>query len=305
MNLFLKSKAKGLVLCKHVPFKLEEDLEDLVFENGEILGDIFPLWRQVRGGGKPGIPDVIGIDQEGSVCIVEIKNVTVDEGILPQVLAYAIWAENNLDSIAKMWLEKKDRPEGLSPNFDTYAVRIVVVAPSISPGTAHHMGKVTFAVDLLEVNRYQLEEGWVVAVHKVEAPKRIKPGPVAPAGSYDKLWYETNGFDQKTIDEYFGIIEQVEEIVDRNGWALNLKLNKGYASFKSGGLIAFGVAYSAREVFFKLTEAECKALAPANPGRYRYEAGFKQGDYRIESGKASVEDYLPLMEACAKRLLGN
>ena len=303
MKLFLKDGDKGLVHCKHVPFLKEEDLEMLVYENSEILGDIFPLWRQVRGGAKPGIPDIVGIDREGTVCIIEIKNVTVDESILPQVLAYAIWAENNPDSIAKMWLEKKDRPEGLSPNFDTYSVRIVVIAPSVLPSTVHHMRKVTFPVDLLEVNRYQLEGKMIVSVHRLEAPTPLKQKPTTAAGSYDQAWYETSGYDSVAIAKYFGAIEKVAEVVGHAGWPIEVKLNKEHVSFKVGTSVAFGIMWANSKehaIFFKLTPSDCEALAPGNAGKYKYETGWKQGGFRLEPGKADISDYMALMEASVK-----
>ena len=35
----------------------------------EILEDIFPIKRQIKGGNKPGIPDIVGIDKDGSICM--------------------------------------------------------------------------------------------------------------------------------------------------------------------------------------------------------------------------------------------
>jgi RecB family endonuclease NucS len=65
------------------PFTTEEDFEKTVFDAQDILEDIFFLKRQVRGGNKPGIPDIVGIDSDGNVCIVEMKNVTVDSSHYP------------------------------------------------------------------------------------------------------------------------------------------------------------------------------------------------------------------------------
>lgn len=307
MILFLKEKDEGLVSCKHVSFAKEEDLEMLVFENTEILGDVFPLWRQVRGGAKTGIPDIIGVDREGTICIVEIKNVAVDEGILPQVLAYAIWAEDNPDSIAKMWLEKTNRPEGLSPNFENYAVRIIVVAPNILQGTVHHMRKVTFPVDLFEVNRYQFGSNLIVAVQKLDSPTPPKSRPTTSAGSYDRAWYETAGYNSKAIDRYFQAVDEATEQIERAGWSIEVKLNKEHASFKVGTSIAFGVQWvNSKEhaLFFRLSQAECEAMAPTDAGRYRYDSGWKQGLFRLEAGRAKVSEYEALMEACVKRLVG-
>jgi hypothetical protein len=73
-----------------------------------VLGDIHLLNRQVRGGSKPGIADIIGIDADGAVGVIEMKNTDLDAGVIPQVLEYAIWAETNPDSIRASWLEDKN-----------------------------------------------------------------------------------------------------------------------------------------------------------------------------------------------------
>jgi len=103
-DLFWKT-SKGVKALLATPFKSEEELERIVFENSELLEDIFLLKRQVRGGSKSGIPDIIGIDSDGNICILEMKNCAVDAAIIPQVLQYAFWAESNPDSIKSLWLE--------------------------------------------------------------------------------------------------------------------------------------------------------------------------------------------------------
>ena len=42
------------------------------------------------------LPDIVGIDSDGNVCIVEMKNVAINASIIPQVLAYAFWAQEKL-----------------------------------------------------------------------------------------------------------------------------------------------------------------------------------------------------------------
>ena len=59
-NLFWKTKEETKNLLAK-PFKTEEEFERMVFETPEILEDIFLIKRQVRGGKKVGIPDIIGI----------------------------------------------------------------------------------------------------------------------------------------------------------------------------------------------------------------------------------------------------
>ena len=136
------------------PFKTEEEFEKIIFETPEILEDIFLIKRQIRGGGKSGIPDIVGVDNDENICIVEMKNVAVDASIIPQVLQYAFWAETNPDSIKSLWLEYENKPDELSISWDSFQVRIIVIAPSISRSTLDIVGKINYPVDLIEVKRW-------------------------------------------------------------------------------------------------------------------------------------------------------
>lgn len=112
------------------------------------------LRRQIRGGSKSGIPDIIGVDTDGNVCIIEMKNVDVDASIIPQVLEYAFWAESNPDSIKSLWLECDNKPENLSITWDSFEVRILVISPRILRSTLDIVEKINYTVDLVEVNRW-------------------------------------------------------------------------------------------------------------------------------------------------------
>src|SRR5256885_13673940 len=62
-NLFWKSKEATTRLVE-TPFRTEEEFERLIFATPEILEDIFLLKRQIRGGTKQGIPDIVGLDKD-------------------------------------------------------------------------------------------------------------------------------------------------------------------------------------------------------------------------------------------------
>jgi RecB family endonuclease NucS len=93
-NLFWKTK-EGTKSLLSTPFKTENEFEKLIFNIPEILEDIFFLKRQIRGGNKDGIPDIVGIDNDGNICIVEMKNINVDASIISQVLQFAILANKD------------------------------------------------------------------------------------------------------------------------------------------------------------------------------------------------------------------
>lgn len=79
-NLFWKKDGQTKSLLA-TPFKTEEEFEKEIFNTQEILEDIFLIKRQIRGGNKTGVPDIVGIDNDGNICIIEMKNVTVDASI--------------------------------------------------------------------------------------------------------------------------------------------------------------------------------------------------------------------------------
>jgi hypothetical protein len=152
-NLFWKTNTHTKALLE-TPFRSEEEFERIVFTTSELLDDVFLIKRQVRGGVKPGIPDIVGVDGDGSICILEMKNVPVDAGIIPQVLEYAIWAETNPDSIKSLWLECDDKPEDLEMDWDDFEVRILIIAPSIHRTTLKFVERINYPVDLIEVKRW-------------------------------------------------------------------------------------------------------------------------------------------------------
>jgi len=165
-NLFWKTP-RGVKALLATPFGSEDEFESTVFGTSELLEDIFLLKRQVRGGGKSGIPDIIGIDSDGNVCIIEMKNHPVDSSIIPQVLKYAFWAETNPDSIRALCLECKTLPDDIIPEWDRLQVRILVIAPSILGSTLNLVDKINYAVDLIEVKRWVEGKNEILLVNKL------------------------------------------------------------------------------------------------------------------------------------------
>lgn len=288
------------------PFQNEEELEKFVYAHPELIGDVFMISRQVRGGGKAGIPDIIGLNADDDVCVIEIKNVRVDSTILSQVLEYAIWAERNPDSIKNMWLECKHQPEDRTPSFENYSVRVIVIAPSIDISVLQHVGKVNIPIDLFEVNRYHIETVEIIVVHKLEPTSSPRAKPAQGLGEYDRLFYESH-HDKTAVDSFYRYLSEIETIIKRESWPLELKFNKQYATFKNGNSQAFAIAWYSTKTFgffFKLSEAEARAHNSERVRLHRYDRSFKEAHYRIEPGKSVTEDFVPLMRACVAKLVG-
>lgn len=302
-NLFWKQgKATKSLLV--TPFKSEEEFEKTVFDTPQILEDIFLIKRQVRGGGKSGIPDIVGIDSDGNICIIEMKNVTVDPSIISQVLQYAFWAETNPDSIKSLWLEYEDKPDDLQISWDAFQVRIIVIAPSILRTTLDIVNKISYPVDLIEIRRWVEDDDQLLLVDKLEQEKRVKPTPVSGLQTYDSEFYKKE-YNKNSAKDFLRYVKEVESIITARQWSLETKYNKHYCSFKAGFFNAFGIRWIGSKTFaffFKLSQDQAKSI-PIN--MTKYDSQWKEATYYIDPTETKTEDYLPLFELSYKELTGD
>lgn len=302
-NLLWKIKSKTKTLSP-TPFSSEEEFEKLVFETPEILEDIFLLKRQIRGSNKSGIPDIIGIDNDGNICIIEMKNVSVNSGIIPQVLEYAFWAEKNPDSIKSLWLECDNKPDDITISWDECEVRILVIAPQIFQSTLELVDKINYQVDLIEIKRWVDEENQLLLVNKLEPDKDFKrPKPVSGLEIYDEAFYKKDR-NPSSVKEFMKYTRDVEKLIRQNNWQLEIKYNKHYCGYKTGFFNAFGIKWIGSKsfaFFVKITEDESKKFKPPIT---KYESHWKEAVYYIEMGKTKVEDYIPILEYAYRKITG-
>ena len=302
-NLFWKSRI-GTKALLDTPFKTEDEFERTVFTTAELLKDIFLLKRQVRGGNKPGIPDIVGVDSEGTVCIIEMKNTNVDADIIPQVLQYAVWAETNPDSIKSLWLQCEDKPENITPNWDSLQVRILIIAPTILRSTLAVVNRITYPVELIEVKRWVEGSNEFLLMNKLEPEAAgTRSRPVSGARTYDGAFYKTER-NSKSVDAFLQYCHQLEALARKQGWNLEMKFNRSYCTFKAGFPQVFGVSWWGTKsfgFFAKLTRAEAARLRPKPDD---YEERWKNANYKIEPGSTKVTDLIPVFRYAYEKLAG-
>lgn len=301
-NLFWKTKSetKNLLVT---PFQSEEEFEKTIFNTPEILDDIILIKRQVRGGNKSGIPDIVGVDSDGNICIVEMKNVAVDASIIPQVLQYAFWAETNPDSIKSLWYEFENKPDELSISWDEFKVRIIIIAPSILRSTFDIVNKINYPVDLIEIKRWVEGPNQLLLVNRLEEEKRVKTKPVTGLDIYDEEFYKHN-YNRESAKYFIKYVKEVEILIKENNWSLETKFNKHYCGFKAGFFNAFGVMWIGSKTFaffFKLPKEQAEK---AKQSMTKYEANWKQALYYIDPNETKTKDFLPLFEMAYKKLTG-
>ncbi len=302
-NLFWKkgSLTKRLI---ETPFKTEAEFEETVFGNTELLEDIFLLKRQVRGGNKPGVPDIIGIDGDGNICVVELKNVEVDASIIPQVLEYAIWAETNPDSIKSLWLECENKPEDLEIDWDHFEVRIIIMAPEIDRVTLQYVERINYPVDLLEVKRWVEGDNQFIMVNQLEqALKRGKVKPVRGMVTYDEAFYKSER-NALSVDSFIQYVKEVEFIIQKNGWPLETKFKKNYCAFATGFFNVFSIRWMGTKTFafvFKFSQKETNGFGiPAT----KYDSQRGRAFYYVDPNKTKTHEFLPLIEHAYRKFSG-
>lgn len=302
-NLFWKTLRSTKNLLS-IPFKNEEEFEKSIFETQEILEDVFLIKRQIRGGNKPGIPDIVGVDKDGNICIIEMKNVAIDATIIPQVLQYAFWAEKNPDSIKTLWLECKNRPDDLSISWDDFQVRIIIIAPNILRSTLDIVNKINYPVDLIEVKRWVEENNQFLLVNKLEEEKKTIVKPVSGLEIYDKSFYEKH-FNKHSVEQFFKYIKEVEKIIKEKKWPLETKYNKNYCGFKAGFFNAFGIKWIGSKTFAFFFKLPKSAAENAKIEMTKYEGLWKEAIYYIEPEKTKTTVFMPLFELAYKKITGD
>lgn len=301
-NLFWKTKMSTKSLLA-TPFKTEEEFERIIFETSELLEDIFLLKRQIRGGKKPGIPDIVGVDNDGNICIIEMKNVSVNASIIPQVLQYAFWAETNPYSIKSLWLECENKPEELTISWDSFQVRLLIIAPSILRSTLDIVEKINYPVDLIEVKRWVEGDNQLLLMNKLEQEKTKKFKPTGGLPFYDEDFYK-NQYNKTSARSFIKYVKEVEALVKKKRWTLDTKYNKHYVSFKAGFFIAFGIKWIGSKTFaffFKMSEPESRKFSVPIT---RYESEWKEAVCFIEPGKTKTSNYMKLFDFSYKKLTG-
>ncbi|MCP4651318.1 MAG: hypothetical protein GY853_14715 [PVC group bacterium] len=306
-NLFWKNNKNDMVNVVESPFVSEEEFETYIYKTREVLGDIFILKRQVRVSGGRDIPDMIGIDKDNNIVIIEMKNCEVDENIIPQVLRYALWAEANPDSIRALWLECKDKPDDININWDGIInIKIMVIAPAIKVTVLKTVNKINYEVDLLEINKFAVGKDEFILVDKLEAESTGMRKITRGLEIYDKDFYLQN-YNNKSVEIFFHTISKIEKLVSEKGWKVTKKFNKGYAGFKYGFPLVFGITWVGSKsfcIFFKLPKNIAEKIKIQGIEPYRYEAQWKQLLFKVEGKDYAIKKLMPAFEASYKYITG-
>lgn len=296
-NLYWKRTQGKTASLVDTAFESEEQFEKYIFDNQELLEDVYIFKRQVKTGNRQGIPDMLGVDQDGKVCLIEMKNEPVTESVLPQVLQYAIWAETNPDSIKALWLEAEHRPEELDINWEALEIRIIVIGPDFRTNVLRMSHKIGYAIELLKVKRFVLDNEEFILMEQLEEPAARKPGITKGWQEYDRHYYEEEHGKDAT-GKVMRVASDLEAFIKKQGWSMRMKLNKYYVGFKYGNINPFSIHWSgtrAWNVQIKVPEQAARKLQPKGWEMQRYDSGWKQAVFKRTTPKASINELAELL----------
>jgi hypothetical protein len=305
-NLYWKIGGETRILVEK-PFASESELEKYIFANQDLLGDVYIIYRQIKTGQKQGIPDMLGVDQDARICIIELKNQTADENILPQALGYAIWAETNPDSIKAIWLESKQKPENIEIDWDNLDVRLILIAPSFKGTVSRMAGKIGYPVDLMQIRRYSFDDNEFISVELVEEPPTPRVTSTKGVTVWDWEFYESEHGHEVTA-QFRKAVEAVQNLVKAHGWNITYNINKYYTGFKIGNKVVFSVAWGGTKAW-KLVFKISKDTAADFKGKVwefqTYDDTFSQAIFRpLKPQSADIAELENFFVAAYKRVSG-
>ena len=306
INLYWRSEEKTRSLIPK-PFDTEAKFEKYVFDNQDLLGDVYIIHRQIRTGSKQGIPDLLGVDQDARVCIIEMKNIEVTEEILPQILGYAIWADTNPDSIKAIWLESINKPDDIELDWDNIEIRVIVVAPGFSTTIPRMARKIGYQIDLVQIQRFAFEENEFVLVDIIEEKPQLRISTTKVMEDWDWDYYEKE-HGKKATEQFHNTVDGLKVFVDKNNLDLPYNLNKYYTGFKLGSKLVFHVAWHgthAWKVEIKIPGELAKEFTGESWEMQRFDEKWGKAIFRpIDPENADTSELEPLLLAAYKNISG-
>lgn len=305
-NLFWRRSTGEVLNAVESPFQTEEQLETYLHKTRELLSDVFILKRQVRTARREGVPDIVAFDKDGNVIIIELKNQPVTEDVIAQVLQYAIWAETNPDSIRALWLGLAEKPDDIDIPWDSLSVRVLIIAPAVSPRVLRLANKINYPVQFLEIKRFSIDKDEFILTDQLEPESEVRIRPTRGQEIYEEDYYLEN-YNKASVPRFFEMISIIDQMMEEKGWKLEKKMNKGHVSYKYGFPIVFGAAWLGRRsfgMFFKVPKKEADSIVIPGLAAHRYEDAWKQVVYKVENPKNDVKRLLPLFEASVRHITG-
>lgn len=232
-RLYRLDESGQLMKIEECPFTDEPyDMQSFVKKNSNILGDVFIFGEQEQGGGRL---DLLGIDKDGRVLIIELKNECVGASILGQVLQYKLFWKGSPDRLANLWGQAEDKPQDVQIDTENVEPKIIIVAPEFDQSLPKIAAMENLDIDFIQISRYLHGDETFVVVNQIETQEpKGRPAIAARPPEYNWAWYAEQFADNQQIIIGGSLFKQIIELCQERAWSIKPKFNKWYIAFKHG-----------------------------------------------------------------------
>ncbi|HEX3035592.1 MAG TPA: hypothetical protein VHT73_10755 [Thermodesulfobacteriota bacterium] len=115
-------------------------------------------------------------------------------------------------------------------------------------------------------------------MNKLEEEPEIKAKPARGMEIYDKDFFKLSR-NSKSVDTFFEVADEIDELVRKREWNLEKKFNKYYMGFKFGFPNVCGIHWigtKSFELFFKVNPDEYKQIQHLSPYEMEYDERWKR-----------------------------
>ena len=302
-RLYRLERTGDITTAEEKPFTSEVDeMEPFVKKNHRILGDVFIFGEQTSSSSKDKRTDLLAVDRDGQFLIIELKKDHVGSEILPQVLGYQLWWKKHPDSAKSLWMQRRDRPDDVEPDWGSYDPKVVVVAPSFDDELVEISADRNLGFRFVEVARYEHSESTFVAVNEVALP-RTRVSPVSTQQDYDWNWYAENvAYTDAEVDIARSLFEGITRLCKERNWNLEPKFNKNYVSFKHGGSRPFWLEFrhKGKVAVSTILWDEKDDPSEKTATKWQWDKNWKFWYTEVDDASFDVKTLTPALEAAYK-----
>jgi hypothetical protein len=152
-------------------------------------------------------------------------------------------------------------------------------------------------VDLIELKKFVVGKDEFIFVNKLEESETESKHPTKGREVYDKAYYQ-EWANPHSLETFFLLKKQFEQIVKSKGWNLETKLTSNKVVFNYGFFNAFGIKWETTKslwIFIKLPKGQLAQAKRLCPYSIAYEEGWNSIWLEV-TDKLQPKKLVPLLQ---------
>ena len=245
MEIYSTDEEGSLSIVTRQDFPSEEVIDELLYSNKSLMGDLYCFARQAKSGDRKHIADILAVDGNGRVFVVEVKNIRPrGEDILLQALRYVDWMKRNPVEVKWLWQKwHEDNPGETNlpePAWSSLEAGVLLVAPSFdSAFVSIIVNNLSIPFRFLTIEKFEVGGKEIIVTNQMDQLEGMAETdirlPQAKSTYSWETYLETATIPEslekakKLHDDVLSMLESLEL-----GW-LQVRFTKYYIAYKNGG----------------------------------------------------------------------